>query len=133
MIRKIGVVIGFVIVIATVGLGIFVYNIAGMAQRIGNEEVNVTKVDLKKIADGEYLGSYGDFVVNTSVKVTVKNHRIDKIIITKQDCGPGYDAKDTVGRIIKAQSPKVDVVTGASSSSRTIMIAVYRALKQAVK
>ena len=42
--------------------------------------------------------------------------------------GPQYDAKDMTNRIVAAQSPKTDAVSGATGSSKVIMIAVYDAL-----
>lgn len=133
MLKKIAVIIGIVSLVAIVGFGILAFRLAGMAHRIEAEEAKIMKVDLMKVADGVYSGSYGNFVVSAKVDVAVKNHRIANITVVDQDCGPGYNAFETISRIIKAQSPKVDVVTGASSSSRTIMVAVYRALKKGIK
>lgn len=133
MLKKIGMIIVVILLVAIVGLGLLVFRLTNMANKIEDELAKAAKVDLNKIADGIYSGSYGDFVVSASVKVAVKSHRIEKITITDQKCGPGYEAADTISRILKSQSPKVDVVTGASSSSRTIMVAVYRALKQGIK
>ena len=41
---------------------------------------------------------------------------------------PGYEALATTERIEAAQSPRVEAVSGATSSSRSIMVATYRAL-----
>ena len=114
--------------ISVIGFGILVYRLAGMAHRMESDLAGIKTVDLAKIADGVHAGSYGNFVVSAKVEVTVKRHRIEKITIIEQNCGPGYEARDTLVRILKAQSPKVDAVTGASSSSRSIMLAVARAL-----
>ncbi|MDD4178598.1 MAG: FMN-binding protein [Candidatus Margulisbacteria bacterium] len=129
MIKKIGVVVGIILILAAIGFGVLMFRLAGMANKIEGIQNKITNVNLAKIPDGVYSGSYGDFVIFTSLEVTVKNHRITKITIKKQDCGKGYEALATIDRIIKAQSPKVDAVTGASSSSRCIMIAVDRALR----
>ncbi|MGB7055012.1 MAG: FMN-binding protein [bacterium] len=48
--------------------------------------------------------------------------------MTEQRSGPGYEALETIDRIIGAQSPNVDVVSGATGSSKSIMIAVQNAL-----
>jgi len=133
MLKRIAIVTGIVSLVAVIGLGLLVLRLAGMDHRIKAEQAKISKVDLLKVADGVYSGNYGNFVVSAKVVVAVKAHRIASITIVDQNCGPGYKALETVDRIIKAQSPKVDVVTGASSSSRTIMIAVYRALKQRIK
>jgi uncharacterized protein with FMN-binding domain len=133
MLKKVLVILGIVFFVIVIGFGILMYRLTNMAQTIESELNKVTGINLTKVADGVYAGSFGDFVVFSSVEVVVKDHRIDKIVITDQKCAQGYEAKDTVDRIIQTQSPKVDAVTGASSSSRTIMIAVDRALRQGIK
>ncbi len=88
----------------------------------------IEHVDLSEIDDGIYSGSYGDFLVSVSLDVTVSGGRITDIRITDQQSGPGYEALETVDRIMEAQSPVVDAVSGATGSSRCIMISVARAL-----
>lgn len=129
MLKKIGFIVGVIVVVAVLAGGFVLYRLQGMAHRIEGAQAGIGGIDLSRVADGVYSGSYGDFVVSAQVEVAVKNHRIVKITIKDQKCGKGYEVLDTVGHILKAQSPKVDAVTGASSSSRCIMIAVDRALK----
>jgi uncharacterized protein with FMN-binding domain len=93
------------------------------------QSVEITTVDLSKIDDGVYFGEFGDFLVDVKLNVTVCEHQITKIDIIEQRTGGGYEALETIDRIIEAQSPKVDVVTGATGGSMTIMIAVQNALQ----
>jgi len=129
MLKKIGIVVGVIALIAVIGFGILLFRLAGMANKLEAENDKIGGYNLSQVKDGVYTGQSGDFVVSAKVAVTVKNHKIKEIKILEQKCGPGYEAKDTVNRIIKAQSPKVDAVTGASSSSRSIMNAVDQALR----
>lgn len=129
MLKKIGIVIGIVVLIAVIGFGIMIFRMAGMANKIEAENAKIGGYNLSQVKDGTYVGQAGDFVVSAKVQVTVKNHKIKEVKLLEQKCGPGYEAKDTIDRIIKAQSPKVDAVTGASTSSRSIMNAVDQALK----
>lgn len=99
-----------------------------MANIIRTEYAALSDVNLEKIPDGIYNGKFGEFLVAVDLDVEIKNHHIEKITIKKQNCGPGYEALETIDRIIKAQSPKVDAVSGATGSSMVIMIAVNRAL-----
>lgn len=94
-------------------------------------EAEVAPVDLWQIDDGTYAGSFGEFLVSVELEVTVQNNRIVDLVIIDQHCGPGYRALETMDRIVAAQSPLVDVVTGATGSSRCIMIATYLALTEA--
>jgi len=131
MFKKIGIVIGVIILIIILAGGVMIYRLAGMVHHFEQEIAKATSLDLSQIKDGTYPGSFGDFVVSVKLEVTVKNHKITRINIKEQNCGQGYEARGTIDRIIVAQSPKVDAVTGASSSSRCIMIAVDQALRNA--
>ena len=93
------------------------------------EEQPVETVDLAMLPDGVYSGSFSDFLLSVTVEVTVADHSIADISVVEQRCGPGYDGLETVDRILEAQDPGVDAVSGATGSSRAIMIAVYRALE----
>lgn len=91
---------------------------------------NLQSIDLTKFSDGIYEGSYKNFLVKADVDVTIKNHTIVDIKIIEQKCGPGYEAHDTIDRILRQQNPKVDATTGASGSSMTLMLATADALSE---
>lgn len=90
----------------------------------------IENVDLTQIEDGVYAGQFGDFLVDVKLEVTVKDHQITGIEIIEQRAGPDHEALETIDRIIEAQSPSVDVVSGATGSSKSIMIAVQKALTE---
>lgn len=115
-----------VIGILIIGGGLFKIRYDRMVRVFREEEVGT--VDLQQIEDGVYPGNFGDFLVSVTLDVTVSDNRITDIEIVEQHCGPGYNAEETVDRILEAQSPYVDAVSGATGSSRCIMIAVYKAL-----
>ena len=88
--------------------------------------------DLTQIADGTYRGKYD--VSGTPVKVTldviVQNSNIIKIVIVKHFCSPiGKKAEKITDTIIERQSLDVDVVSGATGSSKAILKAVENALQ----
>ena len=97
------------------------------------ESQTLEEVDLEALNDGVYRGEYGDFLVSVELDVEVSDGRIINIHIVDQSSGPGYEALETVDRILEAQSPQVDAVSGATGSSRCIMIAVYRALQNGME
>jgi uncharacterized protein with FMN-binding domain len=124
--KKILLVLGiFLILIIAFGIAFF-FRARQMVKHI--ESVVIRDIDLTQIADGIYNGEFGDFLADVELKVTIKDHKIEKIEIIKQRAGPGYEAIETIDQILDAQSPKVDMVTGATGSSRSIMIAVQSAL-----
>lgn len=115
-----------IIGIMVIGAAVFKVRYDTMVRRISDEIVY--DVNLHEIDDGVYSGCFGDFLVSVSLDVTVSDNRIATVEITAQHCGPGYESLETVDRILEAQSPCVDAVSGATNSSRCIMIAVYKAL-----
>jgi len=131
MLRKIGKVLAIILVIILCVLGLFWGRYQAMAKNVRHQYTNIKPLDMSQIPDGVYCGSFGDFLVFVKVEVKVAGHRIDQIKVLDQRSGPGYEALETVDKIIKDQSPKVDAVTGASGSSMSIMIAVNRALTEA--
>ncbi|PKN01201.1 MAG: hypothetical protein CVU77_06340 [Elusimicrobia bacterium HGW-Elusimicrobia-1] len=122
------IVLGIIIAVAAAGFIGFRIRYNKMTANVLAEYNKITKTNLAKIPDGVYEGSFKDFLVNVRVAVEIKKHRIKSVTIKEQFAGKGYEAPDTTERIVKAQNPKVDTVTGATGSSMGIMIAVNRAL-----
>lgn len=94
------------------------------------EEKEPTPIEISQIADGTYLGKSGG-ITGVKVEVTVERGKITRVEILKARGGPKYKKKaikEMPGRIIKAQSLRVDTVTGATKSSRSIIKAVENAL-----
>ncbi len=58
----------------------------------------------------------------------VENHTITDIDILKHDNGKGKAAEAITSDVIKNQSVQVDVVTGATYSSKVILKAIENAL-----
>lgn len=115
-----------VIIMLILGAGAFYLRYQKMVKTF--RETTINNVDLKKVKDGEYPGSFRNFVCAVKLKVSVKNHKITGINIIKQDSGPGYEASAIIDSVIKAQSLKVDSVTGATGSSITLLKAIENAL-----
>lgn len=128
--NKLKIIAGSIVLVILLAVGAFMFRYQQMSKRIMYEYTKMEDVDLSKIPDGVYPGTFGDFLVAVDLEVTIEGHRITGIAIKKQNCGPGYEALETVDRIIQAQNVRVDAVTGATGSSKTIMIAVGRALKK---
>jgi len=119
-----GVIIALIILL---GVAVF-FRARQMVKHI--QSVKIEAVDLSAIGDGVYFGEFGDFLVDVKLNVTVKDHQITKIEMVEQRSGKGYEALEMIDRILEAQSLKVDMVTGATGSSRSIMIAVQNALRE---
>jgi uncharacterized protein with FMN-binding domain len=124
-----------ILIISALVFGVLIFAGAGlmtrlmmMTGRLNRALSSVERVELSAVPDGVYIGEMGDFLVSAKVEVSVAANMITGVRVLEQSCGPGYDARDIPGRIVRAQSPRVDVVSGSSASSKAIMIAVHRAL-----
>ena len=85
------------------------------------------------LTDGIYEGSYKGGPVTAAVRVTIRNRKIVDIELLKHDTWRGKKAEPAIPeRIIEKQSTDVDVVSGATVSSRVIMNAVHTALLKAM-
>jgi uncharacterized protein with FMN-binding domain len=90
----------------------------------------IKDVDLAKLADGVYTGSYHKARWIYDVEVTVKSHRIVQVKNVNQRMekrSPRFNTKG-VAAIVKAQSPRVDVVSGCTINTRSLGKAVENAL-----
>ncbi|AJH00799.1 FMN-binding protein [Clostridium beijerinckii] len=93
------------------------------------KELTINNVDLSKIPDGKYIGSYDVNLISAKVSVTVKNHKIENIDLLEHKTDRGKPAEVIPDMVVKAQSLQVDTVSGATNSSKTILKAIENALK----
>ena len=114
------------IVFIIVCIVVFVMAYKNMVKTV--ESTKLSNFDLTNIEDGVYEGSFSKFLVYAKVKVTVEEHKITNIEVVEQRAGKGYEAHEILDRVIQAQSLEVDVVTGATGSSKCLLIAIDKAL-----
>lgn len=96
-------------------------------------DLNISNVDLTKLKDGTYTGSYKAFPVAAEVRVTIFNHKITTIELVKHNNGQGDPAEVIPGKVVEAQTLDVDIVSGATYSSKVILKAIENALNSANK
>lgn len=123
------------IVLIAVGIVVIGCVITGFSVFLGIEasleELSNTKIaniDLGTIEDGDYTGSYDAVAVMVKVSVTIKNHRITRIDLIEHNNGKGQPAEIITQSIVDAQRLDVDVISGATLSSKAILKAVENAL-----
>jgi len=119
------VILGILVVGAIAGFGIKT-NIENNLNQLAF--VTIPEADLSKIEDGTYAGSYKVFPVSAKVEVTVENHQITAIDLIEHKSGQGAPAEVIPDQVVKAQSLDVDTVTGATYSSKVILMAIENAL-----
>lgn len=94
------------------------------------ESADVSDITEGTFEDGTYTGSGQGFSGTTTVRVTVKDHKITNIEILSHADADSYfnKAKTLISKIISGNTTNVDTVSGATYSSRGIINAVRNAL-----
>ena len=90
----------------------------------------VQEVDLAKADNGTYSGTYQAFPIDVEVEVVVEDHKIINIDLKKHTTGKGQAAEVLPKMVVEAQSLKVDMISGATYSSKTILLAIQDALSK---
>lgn len=129
--------IGKIIVLILVSLCIVVGGFLGLnyftnLQKYKNsiKAISISNVDLSKIPDGTYLGSYDALRIVADVSVTVSNHKITDIKLLSHKNERGQRAEVIPKRVLEAQSLEIDAVSGATNSSKVILKAIENALEE---
>lgn len=126
---------GLVVILTIVAVVAFYFflNLQLMEKDYMTEYNNMPMMNLSEVKDGVYRGNYKRVPVDVHVEVEIKAGSMVSHKVRYFKVGPGYEAKEMTPRILNAQQPKVDAITGATASSMGIMIATYRALQKGVK
>ena len=125
------VVLAVVIALAAIITAVFGAKSYIEASLVKLTETSIPDVDLSKVADGVYKGSHKVFPVEAEVRVTIENHKIIGIELVKHFNGQGTAAEVIPDRVTEAQSLGVDIVSGATYSSKVILKAIENALQSA--
>ena len=90
--------------------------------------IEIETIDLSQIEDGTYRGAYKQTPIEVIVDVKIVSHHITEIIIIKHVSGQGEGANIIIDDVIDYQSLDVDLISGATYSSKIILLAIYNAL-----
>lgn len=91
----------------------------------------VNAVELSSLDDGTYKGQYKAGRWSNIVDVTVKDHKIIKIDVVKDVLFKRPEVtKDLFERVISRQNTDVDVVSGATVTSKAYLKSIENALKK---
>jgi uncharacterized protein with FMN-binding domain len=111
-----------VIIIAAAG-GIYAILFSSAASRL-----EVGKVDLSRVPDGTYEGSFRLYHDYASVRVVVKDHRIEEVRVLDMPSGIEEETSKLVGSVLNEQTLQVDTVSGPTTSLKVILRAIQEAL-----
>lgn len=108
-------------VIVSVVVAIFLGSCA-TKEMIRVRNMPIRDVDLNRVPDGSYEGefTYGGFTYRTRTRVI--NHRITDIQVSEnRGTRHARKAEGVIPRVLSEQTPDVDAVTGATTTSKALL------------
>ena len=93
----------------------------------------VPVIPLSAVADGVYKGMQETPLVKVTVSVKVQNHAIAGIQLLRHENGRGAPAEALLEKMVRENTSEVEVVSGATMSSKVITAAVRNALAKGVQ
>lgn len=91
-------------------------------------QINILTPELSSLADGDYKGEYTILPVDVEVKVSIENNQISNVEIIKHFNGLGKQAEAVIPLVLNQQNLDVDIVSGATVSSKCILKAIENAM-----
>jgi uncharacterized protein with FMN-binding domain len=95
------------------------------------DAIRLGELNLMELPDSTYRGQATCGPVKVRVVVQIQDHAIRDIDIIKHRTGQGQPAEAIIRQVIQQQSVQVDVISGATISSKTILKAIKTALTPA--
>ena len=117
-------------VIIVIGI-ILVVLIAGGVAMVSSWELpddQIGELNLETVENGIYYGEYVAKPLKAVVVVKVQDHEIVGLGLEEHDYGFGEKAEEIIDRVMESQSLQVDIISGATHSSYTILKAIEDAL-----
>ena len=125
--KKVLIAVGVVVIVLILaGVGGFLWITNGL-----NKYKNMTigKVDLTRLPDGTYKGSFKGGRWSNTVEVTVRGHKITSIKVVKDvEFNNPKVAGQLFNEVKSAQSTQVDAVTGSTVTSKAYLKSIENAL-----
>ena len=141
---KIKVWIVILVIIGVIGIALLGGIMGTEPGRREIKNLTINDINFKNLHDGTYVGEYKgkkDSFRNTRVEVTVSSGRVTGIKVLKgalnkegkpaEINSKGFTVEDLFEKVIETQSLQVDVISGATLTSKTHIKAVENALEQA--
>ena len=117
----------FVIIASLTAFGIYMLNKINQEMEVLTIS-EIPEINLVQIDDGTYSGSFKSLLIKVQVEVTIQNHVITDIIILEHQNGQGDDADVIIDDVLLEQSINIDFISGATYSSKAILLAIGDAL-----
>ncbi len=115
---------------------IFLTVLVGMVlvpEALKTERIEIENINLEKVPDGAYYGSFESVLTAASVLVRIEDQRIVEIRLVEHVHSNGAAAERVLDRVLDEQCLDVDTVSGATASSKVLLKAVEDALVYALE
>lgn len=120
--------VSVIVILAVVVAGGIFYITRGLDE--GSRQV-INTIDLSSVGDGVYHGKYVSGRWTNELDVTVKDHKITSIKVVRDVTFPKPEwAQQLFNRVIEKQNTDVEVVSGATVTSKAYLKAIENALKK---
>lgn len=93
-------------------------------------EMSFSDINLSLIKDGTYTGEFKAGLVFVKVETTVEDKKITDVKLIEHKNGKGSSAESIISDIITKQTTDVEMVSGATISSKVIRKAIENSLVQ---
>lgn len=97
------------------------------------EALSFSNINISQIADGVYLGECDADMVAAKVEITITSGEIKNIKLLEHKQDRGDSAEAIIDTIIKEQQIDVDIIAGATNSSKVIKKAIENACLKGIK
>ena len=126
--KFIKIVLSIILVFVLIGVGGIFYITRGLES---GKSLVIKDVNPFSISDGTYSGKYSSGRWTNELNVTVKQGKITKIDVVKDvKFSKPEVTKELFDRIVKKQNTEVDIVSGATVTSKAYLKSIENALKK---
>ena len=119
--------ISFFAVLILFGIGMWMI-LSNNMKKIQEEEL--TMINFSTYDDGPYEGLYYyKDQIGAKVEVYIKDGKVEDITLIEHVYGLGGKAESIIDQVILEQSIHVDYISGATTSSKVILLAIENAME----
>jgi len=136
MIKKVLGILGACLGVIIIGALVFYFTVMAPGMNFAKdvETMSVQNIDVSKVSDGKYLGEFKSGKFTHQVEVTVAEHKIKDIKVLEVEDSKYSDlAKAVTNKVIEEQSLEVDAISGATTTSKALLLAIENALSKGIK
>ena len=117
------------LVVILSGAGVLIWMTRGLSTY---SKMTIGNVDFSRLPDGTYQGTFNGGRFSNTVEVTVTDHKVTAIKVVKDvTFKDPARRRQIIDSVIKAQSLKVDTITGATATGKAYLKAIENALSGA--